>query len=95
MPPCFRPVLGFLNGSFQSQYKLKTTHVSEQCLSLAENAHIQKRSYSADIQDQNDPFKNPSTGRKQGGIEPENIRVEFLHLERCSLPVLHGPLAVV
>jgi hypothetical protein len=28
-------------------------------------------------------------------IEPKNVRVEFLHLERSSLSVLDGPLPVV
>jgi len=50
-------------GLKQAENEPKTTHVSEQCLSLAENAHIQKRSYSAGFQAENDPFKNPSTGQ--------------------------------
>jgi len=49
-------------GLKQAENKLKTTPVSEQCLSPAENAHIQKRSYWAGFEAENDPFKNPSTG---------------------------------
>jgi len=49
-------------GLKQAENKPKTTHVSEQCLSLAENAHIRKRSYSAGFQAENVLFKNPSKG---------------------------------
>jgi len=50
----------------QAENELKTTHVSRQCLSLAENPSIQKRSYSAGFQAENNPFKNPSTDVPEG-----------------------------
>jgi len=37
--------------------------MSELGLSLAENAHNQIQTFSAGFQAENDPFKNPSTGR--------------------------------
>jgi len=49
-------------GLKQAENELKTPHVSKQCLSLAENPSIQKRSYSAGFQAENNLFKNPSTG---------------------------------
>jgi len=48
-------------GLKQAEYELNTNHVSEQCLSLAENARIQKRAFSASFQTGNSLFKNPST----------------------------------
>jgi len=47
-------------GLKQAEYVPNTTHVSEQCLSLAENPRIRKRAFSAGFQNENNLFKNPS-----------------------------------
>jgi hypothetical protein len=49
-------------GLKQAEYEPNTTHVSEQCLSLAEYPRIWKRSFSAGFQTENNLFKNPSNG---------------------------------
>jgi len=43
-----------------AENELKTTYISDLSLSLAENAHIQKGSYSACFQAKNQEFKNLS-----------------------------------
>jgi len=48
-------------GLKQAENQPKTTHVSKQRLSLAENLRFQKRAFSASFQNENTPFKNPST----------------------------------
>jgi len=48
-------------GLKQAEYEPNMTHVSEQCLSLAEYPRIRKRAFSAGFQIENNLFKNPST----------------------------------
>ena len=50
-------------GLKQAEYQPNMTHVSEQCLSLAEYPRIRKRAFSAGFQTENDRFKNPSTDK--------------------------------
>jgi hypothetical protein len=48
-------------GLKQAENELKTTHVSDQRLSLGQNARFQKWAFSACFQDENDLFKNLGT----------------------------------
>jgi hypothetical protein len=45
----------------RAENELKTTNISDQRLSLGENARFQKRAFSACSQDENDLDKNPGT----------------------------------
>ena len=62
----------------QAENELKTNHVSDQRLSLGQNARFQKWAFSACFQDENDLFINLSTGLPKRSANTEPVFVDLL-----------------